>query len=519
MQSGGRRLALLAATALTLAVVAVAAWLVRPFDGGPADTDAAASVLYFDHIVAGHRLEAFVNTTPKPVLTLVYGLLHALSGGWVVGAWATIVVLAIGIVLAAEAARRTAGIEAGAFALVALTGSAVMIHGASAAGGLPWAFAGWMAAALALMRPAPRYGLAGGFLFLAALARQETFLFLGFATMALALAWIRFRWFRGARPDPSAWLLLVGWLAIGVYAIHDLLLTGDPLWWTKVAGISAEGRKVRSIGGVARFNATHLVGLWRLLAFGVVGALVLVWRRQWLQFWSLAVMGPGVALFTLVLAWRHLTVLGHYLDPVTLAVTLSAAIGVGAILAAVRGWLTVRLAVSVRGIVPFVTVVVAGVAAVLLSSSWVPLSAATRSSAGSQAFAASRVEAILPTLRAAMPPIPAASSSDPGPEARPAPADIRVILPRYQANRIAVDLDIPPSRFRWIGTAGVDLASDPPRPGSLLYFDGRLHPASVTDGTAPYRVSSPTVVGNVRVVPVYVDPSRQIWVERVEPAT
>ena len=38
--------------------------------------------------------------------------------------------------------------------------------------------------------------------------------------------------------------------ALGVYGVHDLLLTGDPLWWTKVAGISAAGRNVRSIAGV-----------------------------------------------------------------------------------------------------------------------------------------------------------------------------------------------------------------------------------------------------------------------------
>ena len=127
------------------AAAVVGAWLVRPFDARPAYTDAAASVLYFDRIVAGRHLEAFVNTTPKPLLTLVYGALHSLAGDWRPGAWVSVLVLAAGIVMASELVRRIAGLEAAAFATVALIGSHMLLAEVGWGQGLPWALrCGWL---------------------------------------------------------------------------------------------------------------------------------------------------------------------------------------------------------------------------------------------------------------------------------------------------------------------------------------------------------------------------------------
>ena len=57
-----------------LAAVAWALLVLDPLGPATIDPDASSSVLYFDRIVNGQRLEAFVPTTPKPLLTLEYGL-------------------------------------------------------------------------------------------------------------------------------------------------------------------------------------------------------------------------------------------------------------------------------------------------------------------------------------------------------------------------------------------------------------------------------------------------------------
>ena len=262
--------------------------------------------------------------------------------------------------------------------------------------------------------PTPRYALAGIFLLVAALARQETFLFLAVATAHLTL-----RVVRGPRPERSVGLILVGWFALVVLAIHDVLLTGDPLWWTKVASISAASRNVTSVGGVARLNATHLAMLWPLVAVGIVGAVVLVRRRSWFAFWGLATMGPLVALFTLVLAWRHLSILGHYLHPIDLAVILAAAVGVGTILAELLRRAVPLLPGALHDRMPAIGVASAALIAVALSSPFAPTSAAARQAVGAQAAAAVRVDAVVPILQQA-PPRP------PGPAFTPS----RVRMPR-----------------------------------------------------------------------------------------
>ena len=95
---------------------------------------------------------------------------------------------------------------------------------------------------------------------------------------------------------------------------------------------------------------------------------------------------------------------------------------------------------------------------------------------------------------------------------------IRVFGPRYEVHRLAAILNVPMSQFRWIDPRHVDLAGGYPAVGSLLYFDGVLAPSTLTPQTAALRPSTPTVVGNVRIVPLYVDEARRIWVERIESA-
>ena len=77
-----RRNGLSLAAAGAAAAFAVGFELVRPVLSGPVGFDTAASVIHFQRITSGRHLEAFITATPKPLLTLVDGLLFALSGDW-----------------------------------------------------------------------------------------------------------------------------------------------------------------------------------------------------------------------------------------------------------------------------------------------------------------------------------------------------------------------------------------------------------------------------------------------------
>src|SRR5207245_300577 len=78
---GDRVATWLAVLAAVIGVLVVGA-IVQPFGPPTNDPDAAASVLYFDRLAHGHRLESFVPTTPKPLLTLLFGLTWILVNDW-----------------------------------------------------------------------------------------------------------------------------------------------------------------------------------------------------------------------------------------------------------------------------------------------------------------------------------------------------------------------------------------------------------------------------------------------------
>ena len=141
-------------------LVALGIVLVRPFDG-PAGPDAVASVLFFDRIAAGRHLEVWLNTTPKPFLTLVLGGLHAITGGWWAGAFASVLAFALGVVLSGVLVRRLVGPIGAVVAWVGLAGVLTLLYETASSYGTPWVLPLWMIAGLAVLRPEPRYGLAG----------------------------------------------------------------------------------------------------------------------------------------------------------------------------------------------------------------------------------------------------------------------------------------------------------------------------------------------------------------------
>jgi len=496
-------------------VSAVLFWLVRPLSGGPAASDAASSVLYFDRIVSGRQLEAWLNTTPKPLLTVVYGILHAIDGEWRLVSVAAVLATAAGIILAAEVVRRVAGIAAAAFALVALTGSTALVAEASWAYGLGWAFAFWMAAALMLLRARPRYALAGVFLLFAVLARPETFILLGVGTLILAGATIR-----GQLPSRGAWLITIGWLALPVMCLHDLLLTGNPLWWLSVAphAVEVNGGRARSLPGAVYMSASRLLSMIVLVVEALAGGIIVLRRRQWVATVGLIALGPLVVIFIWFLAARHIETIGHYLHPVDLAIILGAAVAVGTLLPWARDRLVPRVP-QLAGPAGGILVVVASIAlAVASSRPFSPLSAGARQTIALEGQLDVRVGSLLPTIVSSLPANPVSTTQPPGPMGSPDPGSIALFIPRHRLPRMAVDLDLPLTAVAVLVPARVDLAHGYPPVGSVVYMDGKIDPGSVGSGTAVLRVTAPTTVGGVRIVPVKTDPAAGIWIVRVEPA-
>jgi hypothetical protein len=496
-----------------LGATAILVWLVQPLRVGPAASDAASSVLYFDRIVSGRHLEAWLNTTPKPLLTVVYGVLHSIDREWRLVSTATILATVVGVVLGAEAVRRVAGIAAASFAAVALTGSVSLATEASWAYGLPWAFALWMAAAVVLLRDRPRYGLAGGFLGLAALARPETFVLLGIATLILAGAAVR-----GKLPSRGAWLIMVGWLAIPGMCLHDLLLTGDPFWWLSVAphAVEVNGGRARSLAGTIYMSGTRLIPMMVLVLEALVGGVIVLRRRAWVATAGLVGMGPLVIVFTWLLAARHIETLPHYLHAADLATILGAAIGVGILLALARG----RLEPSVRkvaGPVGSALVVVVAIAlAVVSSGPFSPLDARARRSIALEAKLDGRVALLLPIIASNVNLKPGRSAFPPGPQGSPDPAAVALFVPRHRLPRMAVDLDLPLTSIAVLVPTLVDLARGYPSIDSVVYMDGVVDPASIGTPTAVLRVTTATTVGRVRIVPLKTDPAAGIWIVRLE---
>ena len=144
-------------SALVAVIAAVVLWLViQPLARATADTDAAASVMYFDRIVHGHRLEAFFPTTPKPLLTLVYGLAWSLTHDWHSLAVMTLMVGALGVGLAARLAARLGGIAAAAFVAVGLVAWPTFRLETADANSFVWGLALWLLAGVLITAERPR---------------------------------------------------------------------------------------------------------------------------------------------------------------------------------------------------------------------------------------------------------------------------------------------------------------------------------------------------------------------------
>jgi hypothetical protein len=502
------------AAGVLAAVGALEFALIRPFQDGPGGADAGASVLFFDRITSGRHLEVFLGTTPKPLLTVVLGGLHAITGDWRPGAVATVIVTALGIVLAAELIRRVANIYAAVFAVVALIGIVSLQVETSWSYGLPWAFACWMAAGLLLVRPRRRFGSAGVILLIGALARPETYILVAIATLTLAWLAVRRR-----RPPIRAWLLMIGWLGVIGMCVHDLFLTGDALWWTKVAthSVALSGGRARSLAGVGFMAASLLWSVLPLTLAACLGGLLLLRSRSWVAVAGLIAIGPLVIVYTWVLAIGRINVLSHYLHPVHLAIVLGGSVAAGWLLEIGRAYIAGRFRWAGGRPAHAMAAILAIALAVGLVRPFALLNPSSRASIALEADIASRLVSIEPVLARARPPDPAGRTPIPGPLGAADTSRVRLFVPAHRLVRLSVDLGMDLTEIAGLDPPSVDLARGYPPVGSVVYLDGFVEPGSIGGGTKSLQVSAPTRVDGVLVVPIVSNPATREWVVRIDP--
>ncbi len=511
------------AVAAAFGAFVIAAELVRPFTAGPVGFDSAASVIHFQRIASGRTLEAFVTATPKPLLTLVYGGLHELTGDWRSISWATIAAFAVAVGLASRIAWRLAGPAAAVATVVGLVGTTLLLEDVVISYAVPWALVGWLVAALAVLGPRPRPLVAGLALMAASLARLETLVVVAVIAIALAgMTLVRLRRDRSTAGIRRWWGVLLGAAAVPVMLVHDLLLTGDPWFWMSVSArySAADPDSVRSPLEIAGFLTARYLGMPLLLALGSVGVIWLARVRQWPILVGLVGLGPGVAAFLVVMAARGTYVSNRYVAAIDLALVLASGVGF------VAAWMIVERRLlrpgpvdEPRGASATIRIVTAigMAAAVAVVASWPPavLDQELRSRAYSVRTQAEHADAVVPVLGCGLDAIP--GSRDLPPADAPMADDPReavVLVAGLLRPRLAVDLALPLGKV--IGTPAAWLEpGDSFLPAGNLVFHDRLGDRPPEAFTI-LEGSQPVVVDGTSLTPLVADPASGVWVQWIQ---
>lgn len=493
---------------------AVSLEVARPFAAGPVAFDSAASVLHFDRIVAGRHLELFLSTTPKPLLTFLYGPLFSLTHDWRFLTWSAIAALAIAVMLLAGLARRLDGDRAFAFVAIALAGAPTLLFDASLALASPWGLLLWAIAAWAVVVDRPRYWIAGLALGLAALARLETLVVVG--VVLLILVALRFGPARVRRPVPrAAWLVGLGLLALPVAMLHDWLLTGNPLFWTTVAQRYSEltSLPVLTPGGLAVTLGRRYLAEFALVVLAVLGWFRLAGQGRWSIALGLLGFGPGIGLFLLLLAARGLFVSDRYFAAIDESIAFSAAFGLSALSVQVPALL--RRLLERRGRSPiWLAPAVAAIVAVGLTAGWAGLGTDLRATIRPFLSQAEDARLVRPALLAAVDAAPSARAwPSPG---QPGPARPLLLVPTPLRPEIAVDLNLPLTQVGSTSPASVDVAAGNPAPGQVMFHDRNAEASS--PGLTQLETGQRTTIGSSVVVPLAVNAVRGYWVVRIDPA-
>jgi len=492
----------LTAIAIFGIALVIALELVRPFRAGPVGFDSAASVIHFDRIATGRHLEAFVTATPKPFLTVMYGVLHGLTGDWRAISFATISAYALAVVLGGWLAWRVAGSAGGAFAVVGLLGSEALLADVGIAYALPWALIFWLAAGLAMTGPAPRPGLAGLALTAATLARLETLVLVGVAILAIAAATAIGSASRTPIPRRT-WLVAVGLASLPIMLVHDWLLTGDPFFWLSVSSRFSLGApdSVLSPIELLRLATTRYYGMWLLVLLAALGSVVLVRRRRWVPLAGIVGLGPGVGAFLMLLSIRGIYVSPRYFGAIDLAVVFAAAIGAGAIAQLVTRRLAGVTSQRGRGLAPAAAVAGAAILAVVASWPIPSLNPRFRDSVDAQRTLAEHLDRTLGIL-------------DCGGIAAADRSTVILLGPTLARPRLAVDLDLPLTAVAGLAPAVLDSG-----PGFLPVGRYVVHDRLADRPAEPFEVlelDHTTTIGAVTLVPLLADAEAKLWVLRID---
>lgn len=495
--------------------VAIATFMVRPFQAGTLGYDAAGSVLYFDRIVAGRQLEAFLGATPKPLLTLVYGLVHSIIPDWRAISWLAIVAYGAGIGALSALAYRVGGAVAAGFCAAGLLGSAELLQDVDLAYAVSWALLCWAVAGLLVTASRPRYGWAGIALAVGALARFETLIVVALGALVLCCgAILARRRRRSTAAIRERAPILLGLLALPIQMTHDVFLAGDPFYSQSVPVLGSVGLRLVGMSGVAAQIGAHYAGEPVLILLATLGLSRLLRRRQWTLVCGIVALSVGVLAFLLFLGWRGTYVSARYIAPVDLALTFAAAIGASSIRID-TGLQAVRSIAGRGGLIPF-GAVVGAVLAVALIRPLGPLDPATRKAIVVNGAVHRDLDRVTPTIRTAisetggLPPWP----TDGSPTRRTG-WQAAIMVPILTVPQLAVDLDLPLSALT--GTVGDSLSMDGsyPRPGQLVFHDvDRDAPAAAFK---MFEVTSPTLVGRLLITPILVDPRGRFWLVRIGP--
>ncbi|MBI2776444.1 MAG: hypothetical protein HYX57_04135 [Chloroflexi bacterium] len=497
--------------------IVVGTELARPLRSASIAFDSQVAVLDFERIVAGRQIEAFLPTTPKPLLTVIFGLLHAVSGGWAAIAWATIGAYALSVVLAAVLAARLAGRIAAAFSAVAVLLSPSLLFDVGFALATPWAALGWFSAGLALTARRPRYGLAGVALLMATLARLETIVPVGFALVVLAAGSVVAAR-RGAvalRPARKLWITpLVALLALPVMMLHDALLTGDPFFWTTVAGRYSAATSLEVMGPAE--VVTFLIGRYWIAGavtlLALLGILRLIRERRWALVTALVGFGPGIGAFLVLLAARGIFVSERYAAGIDVAVAFASGLGLAGIAVdskrampsgLLRG-LGSRLSTPVMGVLA-----TAMVAVLVVGPYWLvdPGLRSAVSRSGRLAANEERAVAVLATA------LQAADGARGSAGAGGLAAAVLVFAPTPIRPRLVVDLGLMIPEVAGTDARRLDVANGYPPPGSLV-----LHSLSGDGPSSMWtelETSERTMIDGVTVEPLLAEPAKGLWILRL----
>lgn len=520
-----------------LAAAVAAAMLTSPLGPTTMDPDGFASVLYFERIVAGRHLESFVPTTPKPLLTVTYGLLWALTGDWRVPVLLTVAGWGIAAGLVTLLAWRGGGAVTAGFVGVALAGWSALALEVSRANSLVWALAFLAAAALLLRDARPRRGVVAGvglLLLLAGTSRVEGLLATAALGGALVLIWlagvVRRRWagdgHRRRRPPALRWwpAVPIGALALPAMLVHDWLLTGDPWFWVSVASrytaIYAAGLEPLPPLEYLSVVVERMEPLALLVVLAAIGAAGLLRRRDWAIAGGLAVLSLGVLAMLSVLAARGVYISNRYYEPVELAIIGGAGLGLAYALAAATRLLG-RRPLGERASVTSLAVAVAVGAIVAVAIRW-PLTPwderadrlaadVRRSAVNLDHFAGTFAE----VLASAPAPPDGAFEAVGAPERDQ--RDSTLLVSSRSASRVVVEqgstlLDVG-DLYAAILAAGT--------PEEMLPGPTVLHDSNVDRPRERFEfleVSSPTSIGGLELVPLEVDAEAGAWLLEIRDA-